>query len=160
MPSTGIPRSKRAGSQCGAPGAYTLAGPPEKIRPSGCNSATRAAGKSWRTIWQKTFCSRTRRAMSWTYCAPKSKIRMRSLSGSGVMVLYDPSCYRFCIRKLAEQFFKSGLVVDFAITLETLDIYAAVVQEIHLPALAWHIDMNRNRVLTVAVEREMDLCIL
>ena len=33
----------------------------------------------WRTIWQKTFCSRTRRAMSWPYCEPKSKIRMRSV---------------------------------------------------------------------------------
>ena len=33
---------------------------------------------SWRTIWQKTFCSRTRRAMSWAYCEPKSKTSTRS----------------------------------------------------------------------------------
>ncbi len=31
-----------------------------------------SAGKSCRTIWQKTFCSRTRRAMSWPYCEAKS----------------------------------------------------------------------------------------
>src|SRR5215831_4605752 len=81
MPRIGIPSSKIAGSHWGAPGAYTLAGPPEKIKPRGFISATRAAGKSWRTSWQKTFCSRTRRAMSWPYCAPKSKTRMRSVSG-------------------------------------------------------------------------------
>ena len=43
-----------------------------------------------RTIWQKTFCSRTRRAMSWPYCDPKSKMRTRSLSGRLNML-----CYRF-----------------------------------------------------------------
>jgi hypothetical protein len=34
------------------------------MMPRGASSTMRAAGKSWRTIWQKTFCSRTRRAMS------------------------------------------------------------------------------------------------
>src|SRR5580698_5257613 len=29
---------------------------------------------------EKTFCSRMRRAMSWVYCAPKSRITMDSLS--------------------------------------------------------------------------------
>src|SRR5262249_21954529 len=88
MPSTGTPRSRMAGSQCGAPGSNTLRGPPEKMIPFGFSSATRAAGRSCRTTWQKTFCSRTRRAMSWPYCAPKSRIRTSSCSGGawvGVM---------------------------------------------------------------------------
>ena len=53
--------------------------------PLGFSSATRSADRSWRTIWQKTFCSRTRRAMSWAYCEPKSKIRTRSVSDMVVM---------------------------------------------------------------------------
>ncbi len=36
-----MPRSKIAGSHCGAPSAYTLAGPPERIRPFGASSRTR-----------------------------------------------------------------------------------------------------------------------
>src|SRR5215831_18657097 len=88
MPRIGIPSSKIAGSHWGAPGAYTLAGPPEKIKPRGFISATRAAGRSWRTSWQKTFCSRTRRAISWPYWAPKSRISTRSLAGSGVMASF------------------------------------------------------------------------
>src|SRR5262245_10330433 len=51
--------------------------------PLGSSSATRVAGRSWRTIWQKTFSSRTRRAMSWAYCEPKSKIRTSSLVIAG-----------------------------------------------------------------------------
>ena len=50
--------------------------------PFGFSSVTRAAGRSWRTIWQKTFCSRTRRAMSCPNCEPKSKIRTSSSSWS------------------------------------------------------------------------------
>ena len=47
--------------------------------PFGFSSLTRAAGRSCRTTWQKTFCSRTRRAMSCPNCEPKSKIRTSSL---------------------------------------------------------------------------------
>ena len=35
MPSTGIPSSSSAGSSLGASGAYTDAGPPDRIRPFG-----------------------------------------------------------------------------------------------------------------------------
>src|SRR5829696_4691013 len=78
MPRIGTPRSNSFGSQCGAPGSYTLIGPPERMIPFGFNSFTRAALRSWRTTWQKTFSSRTRRAMSCPNCEPKSKIRTSS----------------------------------------------------------------------------------
>ena len=35
MPKTGSPASNRAGSTCGAPSAYTLDGPPERITAAG-----------------------------------------------------------------------------------------------------------------------------
>src|SRR3954471_22438519 len=53
--------------------------------PFGRSSATRAARRSWRTTWQKTLSSRTRRAISWAYCEPKSKTRTRSLSGAAAI---------------------------------------------------------------------------
>ena len=40
MPSAGTPRFQIAGSQCGAPLPYTLAGPPLKIRPRGLSAAS------------------------------------------------------------------------------------------------------------------------
>src|SRR5262245_51105160 len=73
-----MPKSNRPGSHCGAPSAYTLAGPPERMIPRGANSRTRAAVISCRTISQYTCCSRTRRAMSWAYCEPKSRTSTRS----------------------------------------------------------------------------------
>src|SRR5437588_3263962 len=51
------------------------------MMPLGFSSRTRSAVRLLRTIWQKTFSSRTRRAISWPYCEPKSRIKMRSLSG-------------------------------------------------------------------------------
>ena len=36
-----MPRSKIAGSHCGAPSAYTLAGPPERMSALGASSRTR-----------------------------------------------------------------------------------------------------------------------
>ncbi len=52
---------KSCGSQCGAPGSYTLLGPPERIKASGFNSRTRSGVMSWRTIRAKACRSRTRR---------------------------------------------------------------------------------------------------
>jgi acetolactate synthase-1/3 small subunit len=47
------------------------------MMPRGASSRTRSAVIVVRTIWQKTCCSRTRRAISWAYCEPKSRITMR-----------------------------------------------------------------------------------
>ena len=57
---------------CGAPGAYTEAGPPERIMADGFIAASASALMSQGTISEYTCKSRTRRAMSWPYCAPKS----------------------------------------------------------------------------------------
>src|SRR5258708_25074564 len=72
MPSTGTPARSAAGSTCGAPGSYTLAGPPERMRPAGCRSFSSSHGVVPGTSSQYTLASRTRRAMSWLYCEPKS----------------------------------------------------------------------------------------
>src|SRR5437899_7036818 len=98
--------------------------------PLGRSSATRLADRSWRTIWQKTFCSRTRRAMSWPYCEPKSKIRMRSLSGNDVILLHCFCGWWFGIQASDEQFLKHLLVVHLPITDEALDINLTVLEEI------------------------------
>ena len=70
-----MPRLKISGSGCGEPFPYTLAGPPERISPLGLISRMRDAGRSCRTIWQKTLFSRTRRAISCAVCDPKSSTK-------------------------------------------------------------------------------------
>src|SRR5207245_9305694 len=97
------------------------------MRPRGRSSATRAAGRSWRTSWQKTFCSRTRRAMSWPYCAPKSKTRTSSLSGNDVMFVFH--CVGFGLGPQGEQFLEHRLVVDPPVAAEPLDVHTAVGEE-------------------------------
>src|SRR5918992_1151263 len=72
MPSTGIPSSSSAGSSRGAPGAYTEAGPPERIRPLGARRRTSAAPTWCGSSSENTPHSRTRRAISCEYWPPKS----------------------------------------------------------------------------------------
>ena len=57
-------------------------GPPERIRASGFSSRTRSGVMSWRTIRANACRSRTRRAMNWTYWAPKSRTRTGRAAGS------------------------------------------------------------------------------
>ena len=64
-----------AGSTVGASSAYTDAGPPDKIRAAGAISRTSSAEMSHGTISEYTCRSRTRRAISCAYCAPKSKTK-------------------------------------------------------------------------------------
>src|SRR2546423_14476098 len=98
-----------AGSMRGAPGSYTEAGPPDRMIPLGFSSATRAAGRSWRTIWQKTFRSRTRRAISWAYWDPKSKIRTSSLAGDGAIRVGHLGSGFGRLGELLEQLLHGGL---------------------------------------------------
>src|SRR5713101_4877992 len=100
------------------------------MRPRGFSSATRAAGRSWRTIWQKTFCSRTRRAISWPYCAPKSRIRIRSLSGCLMA-----GC-RLLVGELGNQLLQDRFVVNVAVTDEAFHVHGAILEKINLPILA------------------------
>src|SRR3954453_6399189 len=72
MPSTGTPAWNSAGATNGAPAAYTEDGPPDRMIGAGS-----LASRSWTdavcgTISEYTLASRTRRAMSWAYWAPKS----------------------------------------------------------------------------------------
>ena len=56
----------------GASSAYTLAGPPDRMMAAGASAATSEAVMSHGTISEYTCKSRTRRAISCPYCAPKS----------------------------------------------------------------------------------------
>src|SRR3954451_18480305 len=81
MPSIGTPRSKSAGSTCGAPSAYTDAGPPLRIRACGFRARTCSGVTVCGTSSEKTRHSRTRRAISWEYCPPRSTTSTGRSSG-------------------------------------------------------------------------------
>src|SRR5881296_2626271 len=74
MPRTGNSPEMTPGSTLGAPGSYTLAGPPERITPITFRARSPADVTSLGKISQYTRDSRTRRAMSCVYCEPKSRI--------------------------------------------------------------------------------------
>ena len=61
-----------AGSTRGASSALTEAGPPDRMMAAGAISCTSSAVMSHGTISEYTCKSRTRRAISCPYCAPKS----------------------------------------------------------------------------------------
>src|SRR5947208_14939335 len=73
MPSTGTPSPKTREFATGASLSYTDDGPPERMIPAGeylrISSILALQGRTT----EKTFCSRTRRAISCEYCAPKSR---------------------------------------------------------------------------------------
>src|SRR5437879_10734564 len=48
--------------------------------PTGAQLLTSSSEAVQGSTTEKTFCSRMRRAMSWVYCAPKSRMTMDSLS--------------------------------------------------------------------------------
>src|SRR6266852_5957248 len=75
MPSTGIPACSASGSTWGAPGSYTLAGPPLRMSPAGSRRFSSDHGVVPGTSSQYTLASRTRRAISWLNCDPKSRTR-------------------------------------------------------------------------------------
>src|SRR5918995_3227294 len=72
MPSTGTPASYRAASIDGAWSTCTDAGPPERMIPFGRRASISNRGIVRGTISEYTCASRTRRAISCAYCAPKS----------------------------------------------------------------------------------------
>src|SRR4051812_33314680 len=73
------------GSTCGAPSAYTEAGPPERISADGLRRRSSAALARCETSSEYTRASRTRRAISCEYCPPRSitSTGRSSISGSG-----------------------------------------------------------------------------
>src|SRR5882672_6668580 len=74
MPSNGRPDSSRRLSGSGASSSYTLDGPPESTRAAKPPPSTRSTGSVHGRISEYTPSSRMRRAMSWVYCPPKSRI--------------------------------------------------------------------------------------
>src|SRR5919205_3229391 len=74
MPSTGTPRSKTARGARPVDSSYADIWLPDRITPVAPNSRTKPSLTSQGWISQYTFASRTRRAMSWVYWAPKSRM--------------------------------------------------------------------------------------
>src|SRR5436190_17169041 len=54
--------------------------------PFGPKAAISLAGRSNFTISEKTWHSRIRRAMTWVYCEPKSRMTMREAAGAAMLV--------------------------------------------------------------------------
>src|ERR1035437_3491321 len=79
MPSTGTPSAKIFLSDNGAFFAYTLDGPPDKMIPLGASAAISTAGVSWHRMTEYTLHSRMRRAITWVYCEPKSRMTICSV---------------------------------------------------------------------------------
>src|SRR5215470_319804 len=86
MPRTGTPEVSRPAGAGGAPGAYTEDGPPDKMIAAGFRASISAALIVDGTISEYTWHSRTRLAMSWAYCAPKST------TSTGPCPAPEPSC--------------------------------------------------------------------
>src|SRR5215472_10770142 len=89
MPSTGRPDSNRPAGAGNAPGVYTEAGPPDRMIAAGFLSKISASGVVAGMISEYTWHSRTRRAMSCAYCAPKSM----TSTGPGVSLGRTASAY-------------------------------------------------------------------
>src|SRR5579859_2407678 len=79
MPRMGKPESNTSCGALGAPGSVVDSGPPERMMPLAPNAAISAGSWSHAQISQYTPISRTRRAISCVYCAPKSRMRILSL---------------------------------------------------------------------------------
>src|SRR2546423_5337897 len=87
MPSTGTPASYSAASIDGASSTCTDAGPPERMIPFGRRASISSKGIVRGTISEYTCASRTRRAISCAYCAPKSTTRTVSNWGASMWCL-------------------------------------------------------------------------
>src|SRR5664279_510201 len=84
MPSTGTPSSNTAFGARNSCSSYVDAWLPDRMTAFGAKSRTNASLTSFGWISQKTCASRTRRAMSWVTCEPKSRMRILScMRGSG-----------------------------------------------------------------------------
>src|SRR3954451_5785938 len=87
MPRVGTPVAKKPAGTCGAPGAYTDDGPPDRMTAFGRRAAISSAVIVDGTISENTCASRTRRAISCAYCAPKSTTRTVSNWGASMWCL-------------------------------------------------------------------------
>src|SRR2546426_8951340 len=88
MPSTGTPASYSATSIDGASSTCTDAGPPERMIPFGRRASISSKGIERGTISEYTCASRTRRAISCAYCAPKSTTSTGWISLTSLLVTH------------------------------------------------------------------------
>src|SRR6266571_7432111 len=95
MPSTGMPAPRSPGGAGGAPSAYTEAGPPDRMIAFGLRARISARGIVDGTICECTWHSRTRRAISCAYWAPKSTTR--TVSDSMPASLVGRARFLICI---------------------------------------------------------------
>jgi hypothetical protein len=78
MPSIGTPDVEHLLRRARAAASVVDSGPPERMMPFAPNAAISAGSWSQAQISQYTPISRMRRAISWVYCAPKSRMRILS----------------------------------------------------------------------------------
>src|SRR5881394_931253 len=83
MPKIGTPALYKVGSIDGAPSTCTDLGPPLRMMPAGLRASISSMGMAWGTISEYTCASRTRRAISWAYWAPKSTTRINAVPAVG-----------------------------------------------------------------------------
>src|SRR5687768_4119618 len=87
IPSTGMPNSNTARGARRVSSSHRLAWLPERITPlslpSLAYSRIQSSGMSQGWTSQNTWASRTRRAISWVTCEPKSRMRILSCCMSG-----------------------------------------------------------------------------
>src|SRR4051795_5898450 len=87
MPRMGTPPRYTASSMVGAPSTCTDLGPPLKMMPLGLRASISSIGMFRGTISENTCASRTRRAISCAYWAPKSTTRTVSNWGASMWCL-------------------------------------------------------------------------
>src|SRR5262249_17014438 len=104
--------------------------------------------------------SRTRRAISWPYCEPKSKINTRSFSGSGVILARGCLACGFWIRPEGKQFLQDRFAVNPAVAPIAFDLDLAVLKEVDLPVLPRRKSDNHDRVVTGMSHPVRDLCLV
>src|SRR5216683_4386778 len=83
MPRTGTPSSNTACGARAVSSSVTEAWLPDRITPRGLNDLTNSASTSCGCSSQYTPLSRTRRAISWVTCEPKSRMRILSRAAAG-----------------------------------------------------------------------------
>src|SRR5262245_18476982 len=110
MPSTGTPASNTACGERGGFVSVTDSGPPDRMMPRAPKALTSPSAMSHGWISQYTPLSRTRRAISCVYWAPKSRIRMRCAWMSGGRATWMGSA-----DTVVRRFLGDGHVVDVAL---------------------------------------------
>src|SRR5262245_39396491 len=85
--------------------------------------------------------------MSWPYCEPKSRIRMRSLSGAVVISIARLCEGNIVFRPQSEQLFEDRFVVDGAVAAVACDVDFTIFEKFDLPIFTRSKGDNHNSIL-------------